>query len=130
MYKNAVDVIDLVLEHPREVSLGPHVELPAVPVHAAYKYLNGALNLAYIAGYGETTLHPNFDLPRLLDDFGVDHDIQLATSPDFLVFRQLHDDDLVHFADLYGSQADAIGVVHGLHHIIDQLLQFGRDRLN
>ena len=67
---------------------------------------------AVFAGQTQTALQPGLRFLADLDDLGV-HKL------DILVAR-VDDDHAAQDADLRPGQTDAVGIVHGLDHILDQ----------
>ena len=108
----AVEMVDLV----QEAAGKDLVALVLVPVAVAVLRADNDMlrpgDDAVFAGQAQTALQPGLCLLADLDDFGV-HEL------DILVAR-VDDDHAAQDSDLRPGQTDAVGIVHGLDHILDQ----------
>ncbi len=113
------------LDAHRQQASGFQFERLAVPVQGADPAVLDALHVLVETGYGQAAFLHGFRLAVENLDFRVDEHPGLA-----FVLGQVHDDDLLVDVDLGGCQADALGIVHGLEHVVDQLPDVVRHRLH
>ena len=73
--------------------------------------------------------HPSSKVvvPSVEQNLGVHEDAEVAR---LALVRAVDDEDLPELAYLRGRKADAGGRVHGLGHVVDELAQLGRERLD
>jgi hypothetical protein len=112
----AVDVVDLMAEHPGQRPRRRYLLIPALEVEPADLDLRRPADLLFDARNGEASLL-GVDLAFLLDDLGVDQDVQLFGA---LADLKVHGDHPPADADLRCGQADPRGGVHGQHHVMGQ----------
>ena len=84
----------------------------------------GTLDLSALSGNGEASL-PSDLFAVLFDNLRVDHDDGLILLGAYVD----HDDPLEH-SDLRRGKSHAVGIVHGLLHILDQLPELGSHLLH
>src|SRR5574343_1710992 len=114
----AAQVVHLVLDAHGQQAIGLDVLLFAFAVQGLDFHGAGAFNAVVDAGHRQAAFvapHAHLAGPG---DLGVDQHQGL----DALFGHIDHDQALVHI-DLRGGQADAFGLVHGLEHVVDGLLQ-------
>jgi hypothetical protein len=119
--ESAVEVVGLMAEGAGEQALAGHRELLAMAVEGADSGPDGAANLLAKAWHAEAALL--LDLLALGGD-----DLRISQHQlRFGVFSagDVNDGDVARDADLRRGQADSLGCVHGLEHVLDELLQFG-----
>src|SRR4051812_49064011 len=115
--EDAVEVVDLVLDHARFQAAGLDEDVLAVAVLGAHADVDRALDVDVHGGQAETALlGPLLVLAGPLDD-RVDQGVDRAVGLDAV------DEDAVQDPDLGGGQADAVGVVHQRAHALDLLAQ-------
>src|SRR6185437_3960972 len=114
----SVQMIDLVLQAPREQVVRIHLERSSVAVLRANDHTHGAFDVSVDVRNGQAAFLA-FLLPLGEDDLGVDHDERILIHVD-------HRESLG-ATDLRRGQSDAFRRIHGLEHVVDQTLQFRRD---
>src|SRR6202011_1499432 len=110
--EDAVQMIDLVLDRPRQERIAFDLHRLAVSVESARHYLHVPLDLADVAGNRQTALQPDL-FTLVLDHLGIDQHVQVGVGLDHR--------DAQPNPDLGGGQADTRGRDHGVDHVVDQL---------
>src|ERR1035437_5587583 len=110
--EDAVEVIDLMLDGAGEQPVALDADLLAVAVQPPGHDTVAALHLADQSGDGEAAL-----IPRLLALAA--HHLGVGELVDLVV--DLEDDDAQRHAHLGGGEAGAVGVDHGLDHVVHEL---------
>ena len=104
-------------------AIGLDLARRALGIERAHLHPLGALDAVVDAGHRQAAFVAFHALVAGPQQLGVDQHQALVAF-----FRHVdHDQALVH-VDLGGGQADALGLVHGLEHVVDQLAQGGIDR--
>jgi hypothetical protein len=113
-------VVGLVLRHTRRKVLQPQLDRLPVAVERIHADVGVARHHAADVGDAEAAF-PSLRL-RVGDrnDLGIDDDHRLAVRPG-LVVEQRHE-QTQSFVDLRARQADTVIFVHGVDHVVDQLL--------
>ena len=123
-HQHAVEVI-VCAGWPPRAGPRPRARRVARPCPGPDGHLGGALDFLGDAGEREAALGGAL-LALLADELGVDEDVELAR---LVLGGDVDEEDAVRLADLRGGQADAGRGVHGLGHVVDELLDLGGDRL-
>jgi hypothetical protein len=118
-HQHAVEVIELVLHGDGEEAFGFELEGLAVAVLGADAHRGGALDLLGHAGEREAALGAD-RRAAAHDDLRVDEDAQIAR---LVLGGDVDDEDAMGLADLRRGEADAGRGVHGLGHVVDELLE-------
>ena len=87
----------------------------AVFIQRTHAHLDGALHAIVHAGYGKAAFVAGLAFFAEPLDFGVDQHHALVAR-----FRHIHHHHALVYIDLSGSQAYAIGFVHGVEHIVHE----------
>ena len=113
-------MIGLVLRHARWKILEAQLDLTTVPVERANRDVGVAGHHAADVGDAEAAFPPFFACLGVGDDFRVDHDGGGALAVR-LVLEQC-DEQAQARVDLRRCQSDPVVLVHGLEHVVDELL--------
>src|SRR5882762_3952719 len=125
---DAVEVVRLVLDHAGEEVLGDELDGIALPVEALEPHRRVARHHTPHVGHREAALPAVLHLLREGRDDGVDDDGQrdLRSLGVALILGHLDHRDLPRHVHLVGGQPGAVVLVHGLDHVVDQLLDGSR----
>src|SRR5581483_3025070 len=107
----SLQVIDLVLDTHRQQTVGFEIEQIAFLVEGTDLHPFGALYPLVDAGYRQATLF----VLRLPTQF---HDLRVDKHPQVVVgFRKVYDDHLRKYVDLWSSETNSGGGIHGVRHV-------------
>jgi DNA recombination protein RmuC len=123
--KNAFEMVDLVLQTGCQQSLGFERLQPAVAVEKLGAHLRRPLDLFPDIGHRETALFAQAGFFGCPENLRI-HEHARLVLPVFP--RQVHHQDALRHADLYGSKTDAVIGVHALEHLVDKPANPGVDR--
>ena len=116
----AVQVIHLVLDADGQQAVGPQLLRLALAVEEAHGDLVGAVHVGEDAGHGQAAFLVHL-FAGLVAQLRIDEDLGLV-----LFLADVDDHEALVHVHLAGGQADARRVVHGLEHVVEQALEFGR----
>ena len=130
--KNAFQVVVLVLDHPGQHAPGLQLLRPELPIQVADADGHGPLDHLPDVRNGQTALLEAALLLAGPDDFRVNEEHGHGRERLPLGFQlllhgsQVHHKNALPTPHLRRGQANARGRVHGLDHVVEQLLQLGR----
>src|SRR6185437_4182556 len=117
----AVQMVDLVLQTPREQVVGVHLERFPVAILRPDDHAHRALDVSVNVGNRQAAFFA-FLLAFGVDDLGIDHDERILVDVDHgQAFGASH---------LRRRETDALGGVHRLEHVVDQALELRCDLLH
>jgi hypothetical protein len=115
-------MIDLVLHADRQQAVDVLLEWVAVAAQGPHANARRARNLVVVAGHGEAAFLRRFRA-FLHEDLRVDEDPRFGAT-----LGHVRDQQALVDIDLGGGEPDALGGIHGLEHVVDQVTQWRVDR--
>jgi hypothetical protein len=125
--EDAVEVVDLVLQHRGQKALGQDFSELAFAVEGAGAHGGGPLDLGVIFRNAEAALFVGRALLGRPHDLGIDEHLRVRR---FLLLRHVDHQEADRLGDLDRRQADAGRFMHGLDHVVDQAAQRIVDRFD
>ena len=119
--QHALQMVHLVLQAVGKQSVGFQRLLLAVTVLIFGADARRALYIFPDVGHRQAAFLEGCQFFRRPQDRGIDEGARIPLA---VLLVEIHDDDALGDADLHGGQPDAVGLVHGLQHIVDQTADF------
>ena len=114
--EDAVDVVGLVLQGLGQETIRLETHRLAVPVQSSHPHLDGAYQLAPKAWDAEAALL-HYPL-SLTTDY-----LRVYQHAHLFLLRDLNDNHSLEYTHLVGGQANAVGIPHGIYHVVDELMK-------
>ena len=125
--QHAVEMVDLVLQHRRQQTLGEDLLLLAVAIDETRAHARRPFDLFVIFGDRQAAFLIDAALFRRPDNLGIDEILRMFWLFDL---RGIDDDQPDRLGELDRGEADAGRLVHCLDHVIHQLAQLVVDALD
>ena len=125
--KNAIEMVDLVLQNGGEQALGQDLALLALAVEGAGAHGRRPVDLGVIFRNGKATLLVGRALLGRPDDFGIDEHLRVGR---LFLLRRVDHQKTDGFGDLDRRESHARRIMHGFDHVVDQLAQIVVDALD